>query len=351
MNHCLDDETFVKALKTDTPLETLVSDLESLIPQRMAEAKVPGLSIALVRDARLLWCQGFGVKSTVSRKPVTADTVFSAQSLGKPILAYAALRLCEKGLIDLDTPLTDYLPEPYLPNEPRLKLVTLRYVLSHTTGFPNWRPEGKPLKILFTPGERFSYSGEGYVYLQKIVEHLVGQPLSEYMKVSLLEPFDMHRSSYVWTDDYEEEAEGHGRAGKPVGKPKWTEVNAASSLYSTAADYAKFVAEILHPSKRDSFRLSEEMVNEMLKPQINIYFSISWGLGWGIQHSSSQDSFWQWGQGFTEGSFQAFAVGFKKEKLAAIVMTNSSNGLGICEEILLHAIGGEHPAFSDYLRI
>lgn len=338
-------------LRTDAPLETLIEDLERLIPKRMEEANVPGFSIALIRDAELLWSRGFGVKSTASKEPVTTDTVFSVQSLSKPVFAYATLKMYERRLLDLDTPLTEYLPEPYIPAEPRLKLVTMRHVLSHTTGFPNWRPRGKPLKILFTPGERFSYSGEGYVYLQRVIEHLSRQTLAEYIRVNLLEPFGMHSSSYVWTDAYERGAEGHDREGKPLGRPKSSEANAAASLYSTPTDFAKFIIEILQPSKKDAYHLSEDMVEEMLKPQISVYFSISWSLGWGIQHSDDGDSFWQWGQGYREGSFQAFAVGFKEQGLSVVIMTNSANGLRICEEIIVEAIGGEHPAFSDYLKL
>lgn len=338
-------------LRPDTPLEALVKDLERSIPKQMEEAKVPSLSIALIRDAKLLWSQGFGVKSTASKEPVTTDTVFSAQSLSKPIFAYAALKMCGRGLLDLDTPLTEYLPEPYIPNEPRLKLVTMRHVLSHTTGFPNWRPSGKPLKVLFTPGERFSYSGEGYVYLQRVIEHLSGQPLADYMKENLLEPFGMHSSNYVWIDAYEKGAEGHDREGKPLGRPHWSKANAAASLYSTPTEFAKFIIKILQPSKKDPYHLSEDMVEEMLKPQIRVYFSISWGLGWGIQHSDNADSFWQWGQGYRESSFQAFAIGFKEQGIGVVIMTNSANGLRICEKIIVEAIGGEHPAFSDYLKI
>jgi CubicO group peptidase (beta-lactamase class C family) len=338
-------------LKTDTPLGEITADLETLIPTRMEVAKVPGLSIALIRDGELAWSRGFGVKSAALREPVTADTVFSAQSLSKPVFAYAVLKLWKRGLLDLDRPLTEYLPEPYLVNEPWLRAVSARHVLSHTTGFPNWRPIGKPLKILFTPGERFSYSGEGYVYLQRVVEHLTGEPLAEYMKTNLLEPFGMSRSSYVWSDAYEVEAEGHDGEGRSLGRPKYNEANAAASLYSTSTDYARFIVEILKPSGKDLFRLSEETIEEMLKPQVSVYFSISWGLGWGIEHSSYGDSFWQWGQGGRENSFQAFAVGFKKERLGAIVMTNSSNGLRICEKILVNAVGGEYPAFADYLKI
>ncbi len=165
------------------PAGMLAADLRVLIPIWMESFVIPGLSIALVKDADLFWAQGFGVKSTLSGEAVTTETVFSAQSLSKPAFAYAALRMCQTGLLDLDTPMADYLPEPYLPDEPRLKSITMRHVLSHTAGFPNWRPNGQALRLMFNPGERFSYSGEGYVYLQRVIEHLSGQSLAQYMEI------------------------------------------------------------------------------------------------------------------------------------------------------------------------
>jgi CubicO group peptidase (beta-lactamase class C family) len=336
--------------KVDTPFEDLLSDLESIIPERMQEAKVPGLSIALIEDAELIWSQGFGIKSAASGEPVTNDTIFAAQSLGKPVFAYAALKMCDMDFLELDTPLTEYLPEPYLPDELH-QLITMRHVLCHTTGFPNWRPKGKPLKVLFAPGERFSYSGEGYVYLQKVIENMTGQPLDEFMKLNLLEPLGMQNSSFIWKEAFEMEAEAHGREGKPIGRQHWIEANGAGSLYSTPTDYARFVIEIIKPSKDDSYHLSKAMMEEMLNPQISIYFTISWGLGWGIQHSDDGDSFWQWGRGYKEGGYQHFAVAFKDQRTGVVIMTNSSNGLKICEDIVVNAIGREYPAFSDFLNI
>ena len=336
-------------LRMDLPLEAVVEELEGLIPKRMTEFGVPGLSIALIRKGEMAWSKGYGITSATSKTEVRPDTVFSAQSLSKPVFSYAVLKLCEKGVLGLDVPLTEYLPEPYVPNEPRLGQIAARHVLSHTTGFPNWRPAGRPLRVLFTPGERFSYSGEGFVYLQKVVERLTGQPLGQFMKESVLEPFGMNRSSFVWSDKYADEAEGHDSRGNPVGRPKWDEANAAASLYSTAIDFARFLSEVLTPRGRDAFRLGEDMVKEMVTPQVGVYFTISWGLGWGIQHSRTGDSIWQWGQGHVDGSFQSFAVCFTKEKLGAVTMTNSSKGLTICENIIGHALGGEHPAFGDYL--
>jgi CubicO group peptidase (beta-lactamase class C family) len=336
-------------LKANVPLEAIVRDLESLIPRRMSESGVPGLSIALIRDAELVWSKGFGIKSVASKAPESPDTVFSAQSLSKPVFSYVVLKLCEKGLLELDTPLSEYLLESYIPNEPRLNQITARHVLSHTTGFLNWRPKGRPLKVLFRPGSRFSYSGEGFVYLQKVVENLIDQPLSEFVKERLFDPFGMIKSSYVWNDAFEKEAEGHDRLGNALGRPKWTEVNVAASLYSTVEDYSKFVSEVLRASAADEYRLSRNTLEQMVTPQKEVYFSISWGLGWGIQHWGNHNSIWQWGQGFTENSFQSFVIGFPKEKIGAVIMTNSSNGLGICEDILIHSLGGEYPAFADYL--
>lgn len=111
------------------------------MPALMKKPNVPGLSLTLIRDAVISGNHAFGVQSNISQELVTDDTVFEAASLSEPIFACAALKLCESGILDLDTPLTEYLPDPHGPDEPRLKLRTMRRVLSHTTGFPNWRPE------------------------------------------------------------------------------------------------------------------------------------------------------------------------------------------------------------------
>ena len=89
-------------------LETLISDLEKQIPKLMAEHLVPGLSIAVIKDGKLLWRRGFGFKDSASKEPVDNDTVFEAASMSKPVFAYAVMKLCEKGVINLDTPLTKY---------------------------------------------------------------------------------------------------------------------------------------------------------------------------------------------------------------------------------------------------
>jgi CubicO group peptidase (beta-lactamase class C family) len=131
------------------------------------------------------------------------------------------MKLCEKGVINLDTPLTKYTPQRFLEGDPRLELITARRVLSHTTGFQNWRSDKDPLKIHFAPGEKFSYPGEGYNYLQSVVTHLMGQPFETYMKSKLFVPFGMASSGYVWNDTSAKRmARPHDQSGKPTDNKK-----------------------------------------------------------------------------------------------------------------------------------
>ena len=132
--------------------------LTAEIPALMQKAGVPGLAIALVSDGKISWQHNFGTADAATGRPVDDTTLFEAASLGKPVFAYAVLVLVDRGRLDLDAPLTRYLPKRYLHGDARLDKITARFVLSHRTGFPNWRGHG-PLTIQFEPGSRFSYSG------------------------------------------------------------------------------------------------------------------------------------------------------------------------------------------------
>jgi CubicO group peptidase (beta-lactamase class C family) len=118
--------------------------------------------MALVADAKLWWLGAFGVKDFDS-KTLEHDTIFEVGSVSKTVFAYLVMKLCEKGVLSLDTPLTSHTPDRIIKDDPRLDLVTTRRVLSHTTGLQNWRSKEEPLAIHFTPGERWSYSREDTV--------------------------------------------------------------------------------------------------------------------------------------------------------------------------------------------
>jgi CubicO group peptidase (beta-lactamase class C family) len=339
------------------------ASLEETVGGLMRDGEVPGLSLAIVEDSQIVYSRGFGIKNAITKEVVDRDTIFEAASLSKPVFAYAVLRLANAGKLDLDTPLVKYLPGPYVDGDNRLDSITARMVLDHTTGFPNWRPIGQPLKIYFDPGSRFSYSGEGFVYLQKVVEHITGKNLAAVMKDTVLDPLGMTSSSYVWQDVYDSRiAVGHSQAGitRPVRKP--TEPNAASSLHTTAGDYARFVAALLNPAPLREAGLKPETWRQMLTPQIkvnqgcvNCTFAItgkpseqvSWGLGIGLQQTGLGPAFWHWGDNNSE--YNCFVVGFIEKKAGIVVFTNSGNGLSIIPDIVAAAFGITLPAF-DWLH-
>jgi CubicO group peptidase (beta-lactamase class C family) len=356
-------------LKDGTPWKTLIADLEKQIPKLMEEATVSGLSIAIINDAKLLWRRGFGVKHSASKEPVDNDTVFEAGSTSKPVFAYAVMKLCEKGVMNLDTPLTRYTSARFLEGDPRLELITARHVLSHTSGFQNWRSKEEPLKIHFKPGEKWFYSGEGYSYLQSVVTHLTGKvnpkdcatfeaglevcatDIDVYMKANVLVPFGMASSGYLWNDTMEKHmAPGHDEKGKPTminRKPTGPSVAryaAAGGLCTTPTDYAKFLIELLDPGASDGFRLKKDSLKEMLRPQVKRNSQSSWALGWEINHTGNGDFL---RHGGNNPGFNCFVAASEERKSGYVIMTNSENGYNgviaklITEETMSQFLGGK----------
>jgi CubicO group peptidase (beta-lactamase class C family) len=334
----------------------IVSRLEKIIPQLMKDGDVPGLSIALIQNSAVVWYQGYGVKNSQTKEPVTDSTIFEAASLSKCVFAYAVLKLADSGKIDLDKPLNQYLPGNYdVGDDPRINQITARHVLSHTTGFPNWRPRNeKMLKIHFTPGERFSYSGEGFVYLAKVIEHITGEKFNDFMKKSVFEPLSMTSSSYIWQEEFAtRKTFGHNSIGQPTGQNRQPEANAAASLITTAEDYGKFLSAILkgtglkNPTRKKmltaQIQVSESGTNNINRAPEKLSSTVAWGLGVGLQNTEDGVSFWHWGD---NGNTKAYFVAFDKIKTAVVIFTNSTNGLSIVPEIVDAAIGGRQPALA-----
>jgi CubicO group peptidase (beta-lactamase class C family) len=320
----------------------------------MKKFGVPGASLALIRNGKTVWLHAFGIKNAKTTAPVTTDTIFEAASLSKPVFAYGVLKLVDQGKLGLDIPLTTYLPKPYITGDPRLEKITARLVLSHRTGFPNWRGDDGKLPIYFTPGERFSYSGEGYIYLQRVVEKITGKPLNEYMIQAVFNPLGMTSSSYIWRPSFDAlTATGHDDDGKPTDKWKPDEAGAASTLNTTAKDYALFVEAVLNGKG-----LKPATLHEMETPQIaldptcricikqepkQLSHELAWGLGWGIQQKEGEEELWHWGD---NGSFKAFVMANTKTKSAIVIFANSSHGLDFAEPLVDEAMSTDVLAFA-----
>jgi CubicO group peptidase (beta-lactamase class C family) len=333
----------------------MVAQLEKELPGLMAEQKTPGLGIVLLRDGKPLWRRGFGVRDDVSKAPVDNDTVFEIASISKTVFSYVVLKLSEKGVLALDTPLTKYSPERRVEGDPRLDLITARHVLTHTTGLQNWRSDNEPLAIHFTPGEKFSYSGEAFGYLQSVVTHLTGHvnpnkfgtyergfkvyatDFDAFMQAHLLGPFGMKSSSYLWPASYEQHAaqphdeQGEQSPKRHFGATDAARYGAAGGLQMTATDYARYLIEILDPKPADAVRLKSVTRAEMIRPQVMINKTMSQALGWQVYHTDAGDLICHGGG---NPGFSSFVVAALERKVGAVFLTNADNGYKVIDRLL-----------------
>lgn len=325
--------------------------LGRLVPRLMRDGEVPGVSIAVIRGRRIVWERAFGVANGETRAPLRRDAIFEAASLAKPVFAYAVLRLADAGVLSLDVPLAHYLDEPV--NDPRMKTITARMVLTHTTGYQNEMMPGRTLQVHFEPGARFSYSGAGFLHLQRVVESLTGEPLPALMQRLVFAPLGMRDSGYVWQAAFDErKVHGHTSAGA-VNERRRPPAATVATLHTTARDYARFVVALMNGTG-----LEPATAAAMLATQVPVdaarhtclspcsgprSTTLSWGLGVGIETTSRGTAFWHWGE--NHGDTHTFVMGCD-DGSGVVVLTNSGNGHSIMPELVAAILGGEHPAFA-----
>jgi CubicO group peptidase (beta-lactamase class C family) len=339
--------------------EEQLAGLEREILDSATKHNVPGISLCVVADAQVLWSKGLGVQDAASNVPVSDGSIFEAASMSKPVFAYAAMKMRERGIIDLDKPLSTYTPERFLDGDPRLDLITARHVLSHTSGFPDIQSREHPLSIQFRPGEKWQYSGEGYAYLQSVTTRLTGHQFASpcgtyetdlkvcgtdfdaYMKSNVLQPLRMGSSGYLWHGELAKRmARPHDDHGRPLPVRKYTSADAArygsmGGLLTTAADYARFLIAVMSPMPADAFRLNEASTGEMLTPQVRVEnghgYSISWALGWKV--AITADFGVLVSHGGDQSGFHSLAEMSIKRKSAYVILTNGENGWKLIQEI------------------
>ncbi len=349
------------AFAAKPPKDTLLKDISTW----MEVGPVPGVWVTSIERGKVGAEHGFGVKNADTKQPIHKETIFEAASLTKQLTAYVAHALHKEGKLDFDKPLNDYLDAL---TDPKAKTVTARHVLSHCSGFPNWRFEkGATLVPAWEPGSKWNYSGEGYVYLARVMEKIVDTAYGELLQQRIFDPLGMTNSSVMRLPERESQmATGHDRRGnvndttrqkkfwevakqldKPVNKwryedleilqekanqpklPNWMTPNAAASLCTTGPDYARFVlAAVKNPDYR--------------KQQIKIRENLGWGLGWGIERAGGREYLWQWGD---NGGYKNFVLIDPIAETGVFVFTNGDAGMRLCERIVNHITGIEHPAF------
>jgi CubicO group peptidase (beta-lactamase class C family)/HEAT repeat protein len=328
--------------KSKTDLKKITAAIDSLTPVLMKNIKVPGVSIAVINNRNLVWTNCYGVSDIRTNKPVTKETMFEACSMTKPVFAYTVMKLVEEGKLNLDKPLVEYSNEPLLPDQLDYKSITARMVLSHTTGFPNWRNGDEerdgPLPVKFKPGTRFGYSGEGFYFLQKAVENIIDEPLELFAKRKLFDEMKLKNISYVWTDEFDSLIScGHDTNGAFLRKTNYTHANAAYTLYTSAEAYARFLIEIMKQDRSAKYSLSWQSIDLMLTKQIDVEertpierpgnsrgLNSYWTLGWCVNSTLSGKIFHHGG---ANGSgFRCFCQFDPVKGSGIVIMTNSLNG-------------------------
>jgi CubicO group peptidase (beta-lactamase class C family) len=325
------------------------SQIDTAVARLMGAAHVTGVGIAILNDDKVVYLKTYGVRDKEGSLPLTPDSVMTAASLTKSTFAVTVMQLVHDRIIDLDKPVYEYLPKPLpeypaykdLADDQRYKQITMRMLLDHTSGFPNWRwfTEDKKLRIYFHPGSRFAYSGEGIALAQMVVESVTKKTVTELMNDHVFQPLHMTRTSMVWEQRFEDDyANGYDEHGESRGPERRLRGDAAGSMQTTLRDYARFVQGILGSRILD--RESREL---MLSPQIQIIskhefpslstetttenrlIRLSYGLGWGLYWTQYGEAFFKEGHD-EEGGWRHYFVCFDRPKAGMLIMTNSSNG-------------------------
>ena len=263
--------------------------IDAAVHKMMANTGARGLALAIIDDGRVRYVHAYGVRNAHG-DPLTSDTIMYGASLTKTVFAYTVLQLVDEGKLALDTPLAAYLDKPLpeydseaiypdkygpyrdLAGDPRWKRITARMVLTHSTGFRNfwWDEPDQKLRIHSDPGSRYSYSGEGMILLQFVIENGrrdlgLELDLGKLTQASF-DRLGMARTSLQWRPDFRPNlADGFDDQGKAVPHDERSKVRVAGSMDSTIADLAKFVAELTRHEG-----LSAASYTEMLKPQLHI---------------------------------------------------------------------------------
>ncbi|MCB0845444.1 MAG: beta-lactamase family protein [Bacteroidetes bacterium] len=322
-----------KKLKAVDGKKVKIKKLDKRIEFLMDSVDMPGLSIAIINDQEIVYHNVFGVQNIETKEAVNKQNIFEGASLSKPIFAYFAMKMVDRGILDLDKPMHEYFPHPAIDSASQkdYKLITPRMVLSHSSGFPN-HSNGKIISLPFKPGTDFLYSGEAYQYLAAVIGSLNGvgwkDKFNEIFNREVAEPLGMKKTSFLWNDYLaENKVYGH-QNGKPTknGTGGWSgkTFNAFSSIHSEAYEYALFIQAML---KKEG--LSENSFEQMLSPQNKfketneLYQETgqnAWGLGFSQKPSKSGLMHLHTGNNH---DFQAYSMFIMEQGYGIVLFTNS----------------------------
>ncbi len=320
--------------------------LTKILKHIIDTAHIMGLSVVIINDGKSVYNNTFGYRSKATNTLLEDTTEMYAASFTKPVSSYLFLKLVDKGVFSLDSPLVKYLKMPIenyekwadLAKDNSFKLITPRMILSHSSGMPILRYlYHDKVNLIAEPGTKFYYSNEAMNLLGFMIEEYTGKKLNKLAEELIFKPLVMKHTSLIWELQFDKNyALGYGRSGDIIGMSKRTTAKAAGSMTTIASDYAKFVSVLMKKNGLSKYLFSEMM----MKPQIKIISSkgfgperdslsfkydkmqLSWGLGVGLFKSIYGKAFFHAGH---DNGWQNYFVAYPDKKIAVILMSNSSN--------------------------
>lgn len=335
---------------------------DAIVRAQVQQHQIKGLQVAVVNDGQLAWSAAYGVRATgdsAGSAPRSADltmqrtTTTWAASITKAIFATYVMQLVERDEIALDTPIARQLPQPLnryasysekgaaIVKDPLWDRVTLRMLLSHTSGLANFatmEADGA-MRLHHEPGARYRYSGEGINLAGFLIEQKFGKSLDLLMREAIFQPLGMARTDLTFREPFASDiADRFGAEGQFLSKTRRTAARAAGSMTSSADDLATFAIALLHDRV-----ISSALRRAMLTPQIAITapaqfgpeslvdggeegprLGLSYGLGWGLlQRTAHGPAFFKEGHG--DGA-QTYLLCFERQKSCLVLLANSDNG-------------------------
>jgi len=314
--------------------ENSIFDNDLEIEKWLKQNKVPTLGLGIIENGELKQIKVFGEITKDASAPY--NTIFNVASLTKPVTAMVALKLVSLGKWNLDEPIYNYWTDPDVANDPRNKKLTTRLILSHQTGFPNWRwmNDSKKLNFQFEPGTKYQYSGEGLEYLRKALEKKFKKSLQQLADELIFQPLKMNDTRYVWNENIDTSrlAMGYDKEGNTYETVKNKTPNAADDLLTTIEDYGKFLVSVMNGDG-----LTQKVFNEMITPQVASSKGKHFGLGFEIYNLDNGQ--YALSHGGSDKGVQTIVFMIPKTKQGLLIFTNSDLGGSLYENLIKHYLG------------
>jgi CubicO group peptidase (beta-lactamase class C family) len=290
---------------------------------------IPALALAYADKGKLQKLKVYGELKPGVR--ATNDAIFNVASLTKPITTMVTLKLVNAGLWRLDEPLFTYWTDPDITADPRSRKLTTRDILTHRSGFPNWRSQLKDGKLAFQadPGTKYGYSGEGFEYLRHALEHKFHRSLTQLADSIIFKPLKMTDTHFTWDNGMESRfAYPTDGTGKLLEVTKNTEENAADLLKTTIGDYSKFLMWVMKGGG-----ISKQLFNEMASHQIETKEHVYMGLGWAVYDPLGHGEY-ALSHGGRDPGVNTMAFVLPRSGQLLLIFTNSDNGTQLYIELV-----------------